>query len=398
MMSANAQVSLEPSLQALRADDPETVDSDIGFVKIHYEVVDCQPSAPHRVSSVPSGDLAPELDDDGTPTAAFGKHILVDRSRDGYPATEERDSRVVSVIHSLRQLYTKLKLNDNIAEKPALLKTTVSRVGYEGDFDLLEELVGRHNLFQDTYPYSFVKTSQRVRPAVDFQFRLSRTAEPKSAQQQGVWETGVLGLKDVANSFSKVEVQDQQPLLLEWPASLKDLSDPVSAELPEGFLPVALRAKHRHMTEWVRRDLLDQSQLTSSLEFKFDHFTALVPQKAVIVVEVHYFLGKSQPTLKKADFSAEATKDWQKVSLQSLSKSEHKKVYETKVVTSREVEAISHELSKSSGSQMFFYSYLKIENDPVARVVSFESLPDYSKFPRMPVALEEFLSKKLKKK
>lgn len=397
-MSANEQISFEPSLEVLRADDRETVDSDLGFVKMHYQMLDNQPTAFHRVKSLSFEDLPQEIDSEGKATTQFGKLILVNRRKEEQSEITETQTHTLSVIHSLRQLYTKLKLNDNIIQKPSLLQTTIIKVGYEGDFDLLEELIGKCNLFQDSYPYSFIKTSRILQPKVHFQFRLSRCPGPKSGGDFTLEERGVLGLKDVLNSFSEVEIIDQNSIRVEWPAYLKDQEEENFNQEGDSNLLVVLRNKYKVQTEWISKDLMDKDCYNQSSVLGFDHFITQMPKKSLLIVEVYYFLGKSHVVLKKADFDPSGPNMWKKVSFHSLSRLEKQKVIEQKLVPSKVVEALSDKLSKISKSEMFFYSYSNFENDPVARIISFESLPDYSKVPHMPLALEEFLSKKLKKK
>lgn len=397
-MSAKDQLSFEPSLDNLRADDVETADSDIWFVKIHYETSDNQSSASRIVMRLPTSHLDPEIDSDGKPTKQFGTRIYVDRRKPGESELTEGQPDVQSVVHSLRQLHTKLKMNDCIIEKPSLLSTTVRRVGYEGDFDLLEELVGKCNLFQDTYPFCFVKTSQKVRPQVDFQFTISRTPGPRDGGQFALEERGILGLKDVINGFTEVEVPEEGSIKVLWPTKFNFPQEKIMDENEYSLLPIVLRTKNRSQTQWIRQAMLDQESFEKNLHLENDHFLTHISSKTSVIVEVHFFLGKSHVTFKKADLETGDSKTWQNLSFQSMSRSEQKKLIDQKLVTLKGVDALSEKLSRLTKSQMFFYSYSNFENVHEARMVSFESLPDYSKVPRMPVALEEFLSKKLKKK
>ena len=398
MMSANEQISFDPPLEDFKAEDRQISDSDLWFAQLHYQLVDRQPGAAIQVRRLDAGPFAPEEDESGKATQAFGRLILVDRTRDKETEIGESETRTFSCIHSLRQLHTKLKLIDAVSQKPSLLQTTIVKVGYEGDFDLLEELVGQCNLFQDAYPYCFVKTGPKLKPKVDYQLIFSRLPGDRSASDFCLAERGVLGLRDVTSTFSKVEVPGEGALEIEWPQPPTFSADKNMTEDKEDLIRVLLKVKPRAETEWIRDQDASEGLLKQNFDTNSELFSASIPPRTSLIVEVHYFLGKSQVTLKKADFSQGETPVWRKASLQAISRMDRKKLGDLKALSTKAIQALSEEFARTTKSQMFFYSYSNFVEDSKVRLVSFESLPDYSKIPQMPPMLEEYLNKKIKKK
>lgn len=395
------RVVFRPSLSALLSADKSVVDSDMHFVRLHYAIDDGQSMTGDcvTVTDIESMDGdEKEIDEQGKATARFGKVILVYRNSSKGEFMGEAITQHVSVVYSLRQLYTKLVLNDCILEKPSLLQTTILKIGYDGDTDMIDSMICTNSMFQDSYPYYYIKTDDRMRPSVDYQLTFKSTAGINIDDSRLYEERCVVCMSAVSGCVHVLEGGGGEELRVEWPGVGYGEENFRDGSGEEGSVRIVMRKKHREPMEWIRVEEFVQEKSEQEPKFEFEPLVVQLPEKTSYVHEVFFLFGKSHLLLRKTDFKGEGKKGWQKLDGQYMHKLEQKRALDEKPITVEALNRLSQELSKKSGSQMFFYSYSKIVKDPVVKMLSFESLPLYPRIPKLNLALEEYLNKKLSKK